>query len=94
MFDFYFVFIVAAFLAVQYFFSTRNSVYWGAILPVVYLITMIWMLVTERLENMLAFLLYLILGMLFLLAEWKKGRDWVNEKRKRELEKMVTHDMK
>jgi hypothetical protein len=94
MVDFYGVLIAAGVLAVQYFFSTRNSVFWGAIIPVAYIVVLTWMLVTNRIESAIAFILILILGLLFLIAEWNGGRKYLREKRRKELDKMKTHDMK
>jgi putative Mn2+ efflux pump MntP len=52
------------------------------------------MLVTSRIESAIAFILILILGILFLTAEWNGGRKYLREKRRKELDKMKTHDMK
>lgn len=93
-FDFYGVFIGAGILALQFFFSTRNNIYWGAILPVAYLVFLTWSFVTNRLESIIGFFLYLLLGLLFLCVEWNGGRKYLHEKRKKELDKIKTHDMR
>lgn len=95
MFDFYGVFIFAGMLAVQYFFSTRNSVYWGAIIPVAYIIFSSWMFVTNRIEigSITGFIIILVVGLLFLIAEWNGGRKYLQAKRKKELDKMKTRDL-
>ncbi|ABO67700.1 MULTISPECIES: hypothetical protein [Geobacillus] len=90
----YGVFIVAGVLAVQFFLSTRNRAYWGAILPVAYIVVLTWMLISERMENAIAYVLYLLLGLLFLIAEWQSGRKYLYKKRKNELDKMKTLDLK
>ncbi|MGI8351984.1 hypothetical protein NiCM35_19695 [Niallia circulans] len=92
--DFYGVFITAGILAVQFFFSTRNSIYWGAVLPLLYIGFVTWMLATDRIESFIAYILILLLGILFLLAEWSGGRKYLHEKRRKELDKMKSHDMK
>ena len=51
------------------------------------------MFVTERIESTLGFILYLLLGLLFLIAEWSAGRKSLQLKRNKELAKMKTHDM-
>jgi len=94
MSDFYRLFIIVAVLAVQYFLSSRNRVYWGGILPVAYVVFLTWMLATNRMESMLAYSLYLLLGLFFLMVEWNGGRRYLREKRERELEKMKTYDMR
>lgn len=93
-FDFYGVFIGAGILALQFFFSTRNNIYWGAILPVAYIVFLTWQFVTNHIENTMGFILYLLLGLLFLGAEWNGGRKYLHEKRKKELAKMKTYDMR
>lgn len=91
--DLYKLLIIVGILAVQYLLSTRNNVYWGAVVPVIYIILSTWMFVLDRFESILGFILYLCLGLLFLLAEWSAGRKSLNKKRTRELNKMKTHDI-
>ncbi|WP_068673516.1 hypothetical protein [Oceanobacillus sp. Castelsardo] len=93
MADFYRIFIIVGVLAVHYFFSTRNSIFWGAIMPVAYFVYLTWTFVTNRLESTIGYILILLIGMLFLIAEWSRGRKSLHEKRKRELDKMTTHDL-
>lgn len=92
--DLYGVLITAGVLAIQYFFSTRNSGFWGALIPISYIIFLTWMFVTNRIESALAFILALILGILFLFGEWIGGRKYLSEKRRKELDKMKAFDMK
>jgi hypothetical protein len=91
---FYGVFIGAGVLALQFFFSTRNNIYWGAILPVAYIVFLTWQFVTNHIENTMGFILYVLLGTLFLGAEWNGGKKYLQEKRKKELDKMKTYDMR
>ncbi|MGN7402415.1 hypothetical protein ACTHO0_21400 [Cytobacillus praedii] len=92
--SFYRVFIVACVLAVQFFLSTRNNTYWGAILPVAYIVFLTWMLISNRMNSTISYVLVLLLGLLFLIAEWNGGRKYLREKRKKELDKMKILDMK
>lgn len=94
MIDIDMVFIYAGILAVQYFFSTRNNVYWGAVIPVVFIIFLTWMFVTNHIEHTLAFILILIVGMLFLFGQWVGGRESLRKRRRKELEKMESYDLK
>ena len=89
----YGVFMIAGILAIQFFFSTRNSLYWGAIVPIAYIIFLTWMLTTNRIESTLGFFLYLALGIFFLSLEWRGGRKYLKEKRQKELDKMKTYEM-
>ncbi|MFJ8263009.1 hypothetical protein ACIQ4I_13825 [Rummeliibacillus sp. NPDC094406] len=93
-FGIYGVLIIAGILAVQFFFSTRNNIYWGAILPVAYIVFLIWLFVTNHIKSNLGFILYLLLGILFLCIEWNGGRKHLHEKTKKELDKMKTLDLK
>lgn len=93
-FGFYDVLIIAAFLGVQYFLSTRNHVYFGAIIPVIYTAWLTWMFATSRFESsLLAYILILLVGLAFLIEQWHQGRKSLRERRKKELEKMKSHDM-
>jgi len=92
-FGFFNVFIIAAILAVQFFFSTRNHAYLGAVLPIVYFVLLTWSYLSNRMESFLGYILYLLLGLFFLIAEWRGGRKYLLEKREKELEKMKTLDL-
>lgn len=94
MIDIDMVFIYAGILAVQYFFSTRNNVYWGAFIPVVFILFLTYMFATNHIEHILAFILYLIVGMLFLFGQWVGGRESLRRHRRKELEKMQSHDLR
>lgn len=91
-FGFYDVFIIAGILGIQYFLSTRNSVYWGGLIPLVFIVWRTWILWNEN-ENFLHFTLILLLGLAFLLAGWYEGRKALHKKRKQELDKMRSFDM-
>lgn len=91
-FGFYDVFIIAGILGMQDFFSTRNSVYWGGFIPVIFVAWRTWILFTGN-ESILAYVLILLLGMAFLVGGWIKGRKSLHKRRKRELDKMKSLDM-
>ncbi|WP_100329970.1 hypothetical protein [Bacillus xiapuensis] len=93
-YGFYGVFIAAGVLAVQFFFSTRNNVYWGVIMPIAYVLFLTWMLATTRIDSTLGYVLSLLLGLIFLIAEWVSGRKYLQEKRKKELDKIKIRNMK
>lgn len=88
------VWTAAGVLAVQFFFSTRNRVYWGAVIPVAYAAFMTWMFATNRMESAVQYVLVLLIGLLFLFGEWRSGRIYCHKKRKQELEKMRAADLK
>lgn len=93
-FSFYRVFIIACVLGVQFFLSTRNNTFWGAVLPIAYFVFLTWMLISNRIDSTISYVLVLLLGLLFLIAEWNGGRKYLRERRKKELEKMKIHDIK
>lgn len=88
----YDVLIIAGFLAVQHFFSTRDSVYWGALIPIVFTVWRLSMIFTRD-ESVLSIVLILLVGLAFLIGEWVNGRNTLQAKREKELEKMKSHDM-
>lgn len=92
-FGFYDVLIIAGFLGIQYFLSTRNSVYWGAVIPVLLVSWLTWMLLTARIDSVLAYILILITGLIFLSMEWSEGRKALHRRRIKELAKMKSQDM-
>ena len=57
--------------------------HWGAILPVAYIVLLTWMLISNRIESTIGYVLYLLPGLLFLIAEWNGGRKYFHEKRKK-----------
>ncbi len=93
MTDLYNLFIIVGVFAVQYVLSTRDHVIWGAVIPVAYIAFSTWMLITDRFESVLSFMLYSLLGLLFLISEWTVGRKALQQKRRKELMKMKTQDM-
>lgn len=93
IFDSVFTYTVI-FLALQYFFSSRNSIYWGAILPIAYTVFMTWGYSTHRIDSFLKYIILLFVGLLFLIIEWKNGRSHIREKQNKELDKMKTQDIK
>jgi len=92
-FGFYDVFIIAGILGVQYFLSTRNSVYWGGLIPIVFVAWRTWIFFNES-EKLLAYVLILLVGLAFLIGGWYEGRNALRKKRKQELDKMKSHDLK
>lgn len=76
------------------FIISKNNVYWGAILPVLYVpFIIIWL--PERFGKEITFsvILAAVGGLVFLLGMWINGREYLKKKRKKELEKMELHDI-
>ncbi|WP_121641198.1 hypothetical protein [Virgibacillus sp. Bac330] len=92
-FGFFDAFIAAGLFGLQYFLSSRNSVYWGGIIPLLFVVWRTWTFVNEN-EKLLHYVLILSVGLAFLIGGWYEGRNVVREKRKQELNKMKSYDMK
>ena len=88
------VLVAAGVLAVQFFLSTRSRAYWGALIPIAYAACLTWMFATDRIESAMQYVLVLLAGLLFLFGEWRSGRIYYAQKRKKELDKMVAADLK
>ncbi|MDM5291894.1 hypothetical protein QUF81_01140 [Peribacillus simplex] len=82
-------------MGVQFFLSRRNNAYWGAILPVLYLVFIFGWLSNRMVNgNTFSLIIVAIGGLAILLGEWSNGRESLKKKRKKELEKMKTLDIK
>lgn len=87
------VLIIAGILGVQHFLASRNSVYWGGLIPLAFVVWRTWMYFNGD-EKFLAYILILLVGLAFLIGGWYEGRKALHKKRKQELDKMKSHDMK
>ena len=82
--DWYRLLIIVLVLAVQHFLSTRNKLYWGIILPLLYLATLVFAQISEIIEwSILKLILMAFVGELFLLGSWINGRKDLSNKRKK-----------
>lgn len=67
--------IYGGILALQYFFSTRKSGYWGLVIPVLFVMGLSWMYATAKIDSLIAYLAFLFIGLLFLSVQWEIGRN-------------------
>ncbi len=88
------ILLIITALTLQFFLSSRNNGYLGAIVPVLFLAWLTWMFATDRIESTLAYGLFLVIGLLFLLQQWSSGRRTFRKRSQNELEKMRKHDIK
>lgn len=86
------VFIGAACLGGQYFLASRHHMFWGALLPVAFVIWRGMLLFTTD-DNVLAQILIIAVGLAFLLGQWVQGRKAFKIKQEKELLKMKAHDI-
>lgn len=93
-FGIYDVLIIAVFLGIQSILSSKSNLYWGAILPILFVIWRTGLFVTGNNESFLSYILILIIGLLFLLGQWTNGRISLKERQEKELNKMQAHDLK
>lgn len=94
MFQFYGWLIAIAVLGIQIFLSRRSNVYWGAILPVLYLVFIcFWLYERIGTDSTFSLVLAAVGGLAVLLGIWNNGREALKKKRKKELEKMELHDI-
>lgn len=79
-------------VGIQHFLSSRNNLLLGGIVPSIYIIYFLRIYLKEGISGFAV--IFIILGFLFLLLLWYEGRSNLKERRKKELEKMKTIDMK
>ncbi|MFJ7747527.1 hypothetical protein [Peribacillus sp. NPDC097295] len=92
--DLYGLLIILLVIALQHLFSTRENPYWGALLPILYLLSLVYVIMTGILEgNIMKFTLLAVVGEFFLIGYWISGRKNISIKRKKELEKMKIQDI-
>ncbi|MDK9865730.1 MULTISPECIES: hypothetical protein [Staphylococcus] len=85
--------IVFVMAALQYFMSRSRILFLGAIIPIIYVITMIVMYKENYITSTLLFVGLLIIGLIILLEQWSKGRKDTKNKQKSEIEKMKKRDL-
>ncbi|QFK72391.1 hypothetical protein F7984_14645 [Pradoshia sp. D12] len=92
--DWYVLLIALLAFGIQYFLSTRIKLYWGSILPIVYLAILIYIQISGIMEySLIQIILFAIVGELFLIGYWVTGRRRVDNNRKKELTKMRAYDI-
>ncbi|MCS4486551.1 hypothetical protein [Staphylococcus americanisciuri] len=84
---------VMGIVALQYFMASRKHFLWGAIIPIAYVFTMIYLYLSNYYNSLLSFILFLSLGLIFLFEEWNRGRKDRRKKENNELNKMKKKDL-
>lgn len=81
-------------IGVQFYLSRKENAYWGAILPVLYLVFIVgWFIKKLGEVETLSLILAAVGGLAFLLSVWINGRDSLKKKRKKEMEKIELNDI-
>ncbi|MEB6035735.1 hypothetical protein ACWEXP_01905 [Staphylococcus pseudoxylosus] len=88
------VILYAVLLAIQYFlFRTGNKMV-GAIVPVIFVIVLIYLYLTEKLGlNIWGAIIFGFIGLLFLLGQWDSAQKDNKKKTKKELDKIEGKDL-
>jgi hypothetical protein len=76
----------------QYFLAKRESVYWGFLIPVIFIGTMTYYVLAGQVKVLSAFLV-VVVGVAFLMEEWFRGRKDLKKERTQELDKMKSQDI-
>lgn len=93
MSDIIWVLICFIIVGIQHFLSTRTNTIWGALLPILYTITLT--IIGFYLDKFTTiFFLALLGGLVILLGAWSSGRNSVKRKLEKEIEIMKTKDIK
>lgn len=94
MFEVYGWIIAIGIMLIQLFLSRRTNVYWGAIIPVLYLVYIFnWVIERVGKVNMLTLILIAVGGLAILFDLWISGREYSKKKRKKESEKIALQDL-
>lgn len=84
----------AVLLAIQYFLSRTGNKIVGAIAPVIFVIVLIYLYLTEKLGlNIWGAIIFGVIGLLFLLGQWDSAQKDKKKKMEKELDKMEGKDL-
>ncbi|MGJ7586433.1 hypothetical protein ACWEZE_05830 [Staphylococcus shinii] len=84
----------AVLLAIQYFLSRTGNKIVGAIVPVIFVIVLIYLYLTEKLGlNIWGAIIFGVIGLLFLLGQWDSAQKDKKKKMEKELDKMEGKDL-
>ncbi|MFQ3843374.1 hypothetical protein AABD41_01850 [Staphylococcus pseudoxylosus] len=86
--------LYAVLLAIQYFLSRTGNKIVGAIVPIIFVIILIYLYLTEKLGlNIWGTIIFGVIGLLFLLGQWDSAQKDNKKKMKKELDKMEGKDL-
>ncbi|WP_039066603.1 hypothetical protein [Staphylococcus shinii] len=84
----------AVLLAIQYFLSRTGNKIVGAIVPVIFVIVLIYLYLTEKLGlNIWGAIIFGVIGLLFLFGQWDSAQKDKKKKMEKELDKMERKDL-
>ncbi|MBM6637833.1 hypothetical protein [Staphylococcus xylosus] len=86
--------LYAVLFAIQYFLSRTGNKIVGAIVPVIFVIVLIYLYLSEKLAlNIWGAVIFGIIGLLFLLGQWDSAQKDNKKKTKKELDKIEGKDL-
>lgn len=85
--------IVIVLLVVQYFLSNREKMIFGGLLPLLVIPFSIWVIISRSLSINFNTLFPFVGLFIVLISIWAEGRERINKKHKKELEKMKAKDI-
>ncbi|WP_411848019.1 hypothetical protein [Staphylococcus pseudoxylosus] len=81
-------------LAIQYFLSRTGNKIVGVIVPIIFVIVLIYLYLTGKLGlNIWGAIIFGVIGLLFLLGQWDSAQKDNKKKMKKELDKMEGKDL-
>ncbi|MEY8603644.1 hypothetical protein AALK46_07945 [Staphylococcus nepalensis] len=88
------VILYAILFAIQYFLSKTGNKLVGAIVPLLFVMALIYLYSTEKLGlNIWGTLIFGVIGLLFLLGQWENAQKDNKKKAQKELHKMEGKDL-
>ncbi|MEB6045024.1 hypothetical protein NGH72_01075 [Staphylococcus pseudoxylosus] len=88
------VILYAVLLAIQYFLSRTGNKIVGVIVPIIFVIVLIYLYLTGKLGlNIWGAIIFGVIGLLFLLGQWDSAQKDNKKKMKKELDKMEGKDL-
>lgn len=85
--------VIFIFCALQYILSRFKWGVLGVIMPILYVVGMFYAYANGKINNLVVFIVLLIVGLIILIIEWKHGRNDRKNKYKTELNNMRKKDL-
>ncbi|MDK9850635.1 hypothetical protein NGC71_13475 [Staphylococcus equorum] len=87
--------LYAVLFAIQYFLSKTGNKIIGGIVPVLFIVALVFLYTTGKLGlNIGGTLIFGVIGLLFLLGQWSSAQKDNKKKEQKELDKMISKDLK
>ncbi|AKC77028.1 hypothetical protein ShL2_02176 [Staphylococcus haemolyticus] len=88
-------FAPAILYAIQYFLSKTGNKIIGGIVPILFIVALVFLYTTGKLGlNIWGTLILGVIGLLFLLGQWSRAQKDNKKKEQKELDKMISKDLK